>query len=61
MKDRRIVDFNENKWNDESLKRLDHNSSLRVKIVLKDLVKRIPRDYRCCEMNWGGPVGKEVL
>ncbi|MBM4024566.1 MAG: AbrB/MazE/SpoVT family DNA-binding domain-containing protein [Planctomycetes bacterium] len=27
---------------------------------LRELVKRIPKDYRGEELGWGGPVGKEV-
>lgn len=27
---------------------------------LKDLVKRIPKNYKAGEVNWGEPVGNEV-
>ena len=27
---------------------------------LRELVKRIPRDYKPEELDWGAPVGKEV-
>jgi len=27
---------------------------------LKDLVSRIPRDYKAEALDWGGPVGREV-
>lgn len=27
---------------------------------LRELVKRIPRDYEPTELNWGPPVGREV-
>ncbi|MDP8243432.1 MAG: hypothetical protein P9L94_05065 [Candidatus Hinthialibacter antarcticus] len=59
MKDRRIVDFNENKLNDVSQKRFHRNPSVRVKVDLKDLVKRIPKDFRIGEIDWGGCYGKE--
>jgi antitoxin MazE len=32
----------------------------RGKHNLQDLVKRIPKDYKAEELDWGGPVGKEV-
>jgi len=32
----------------------------RGKIDLKDLVSRIPANYRATEVDWGKPVGKEV-
>ena len=33
---------------------------IRGKQNLKDLVERIPEDYRIEEVDWGEPVGKEV-
>jgi len=33
---------------------------VRYKHHLKDLVARIPENYQAGEMDWGGPVGKEV-
>ena len=33
---------------------------IRGKHSLKDLVERIPEDYRIEEVDWGEPVGKEV-
>jgi antitoxin MazE len=33
---------------------------IRSKYSLKDLVARIPRNYQTGEVDWGGPVGKEV-
>jgi antitoxin MazE len=33
---------------------------IRGKYSLKDLVERIPKNYQTGEVDWGGPVGKEV-
>jgi len=33
---------------------------LRGKHNLRELVKRIPKDYKKEEIDWGGPVGQEV-
>ena len=33
---------------------------VRGKYNLKELVSRIPENYKSEEINWGGPVGKEV-
>ena len=33
---------------------------IRGRHSLKDLVKRIPENYQPGEVEWGGPVGKEV-
>ncbi len=33
---------------------------IRGKHNLKDLVARIPKNYRTGELDWGKPVGKEV-
>jgi antitoxin MazE len=33
---------------------------VRGKQNLKDLVSRIPRDYRAEEVDWGEPVGREA-
>ncbi len=33
---------------------------VRGKQNLKDLVSRIPKDYRAEEVDWGKPVGREV-
>ena len=33
---------------------------IRGKRSLQELVSRIPKDYRSEEMEWGGPMGKEV-
>lgn len=32
----------------------------RPKYDINDLVKRIPKDYKFEELDWGRPVGKEV-
>lgn len=34
--------------------------SVRGRYSLEDLVSRIPKDYETNEVDWGGPVGKEV-
>ena len=34
--------------------------NIRGKYSLKDLVARIPENYRTGEVDWGEPVGKEV-
>ena len=33
---------------------------IRCKYDLKDLVSKIPSDYKAQEENWGAPVGLEV-
>ena len=33
---------------------------IRGRHSLKDLVKRIPENYKTSEVGWGDPVGKEV-
>ena len=33
---------------------------IRGRHSLKDLVKRIPENYKISEVGWGDPVGKEV-
>ena len=34
--------------------------SIRGRHSLQDIVARIPKDYESGEVDWGGPVGKEV-
>ena len=36
-------------------------TKVRGKYDLKELVSRIPQDYQAEELDWGKPVGKEVL
>ncbi|NCO34623.1 MAG: transcriptional regulator/antitoxin, MazE [Armatimonadetes bacterium CG2_30_59_28] len=33
---------------------------VRGRYDLRELVRRIPRDYKTKEVDWGAPVGKEV-
>ncbi|HCW51689.1 MAG TPA: transcriptional regulator/antitoxin, MazE [Clostridiales bacterium] len=33
---------------------------IRGGLDLRELVRRIPKDYRPEELEWGGPVGREV-
>ena len=33
---------------------------VRGKLNLKELVSRIPKDYRSAEVDWGKPVGREA-
>ncbi len=33
---------------------------VRGRCALRDLVRRIPKDYKTEEVDWGRPVGKEV-
>lgn len=33
---------------------------VRGKHKLEELIKRIPKNYKACETDWGAPAGKEV-